>query len=159
LGLPVDQVATIKQQIIDRFTEYVQTDLEVFDGVEETLRSLHKKYRMGVVTDSRRVHYEAIHDQLPLRQYFDFENTQCDVGIGVRKPDPGPYLAALKLTGLKADEVLAIEDSIKGLRSAKAAGLDCWIIPHALTKNLDFESEGADKILGSVRDLEKELIK
>ena len=44
------------------------------------------------------------------------------------KPDPLPYLTALKLSGFGADECLAIEDSWAGLTSATSAGLRCVLI-------------------------------
>lgn len=39
------------------------------------------------------------------------------------KPAPEPYLRAAELAGYSPQEMLAVEDSLTGLRSAKAAGL------------------------------------
>jgi beta-phosphoglucomutase-like phosphatase (HAD superfamily) len=44
-----------------------------------------------------------------------------------------------------------IEDSERGLRAAKAAGIACWVIPTALTRRGDFRA--ADRVLGSVGDV------
>jgi beta-phosphoglucomutase-like phosphatase (HAD superfamily) len=38
------------------------------------------------------------------------------------KPHPEPYLKAAELLGVKAEECVAFEDSLTGLRSAEAAG-------------------------------------
>jgi beta-phosphoglucomutase-like phosphatase (HAD superfamily) len=39
------------------------------------------------------------------------------------KPDPAPYRAALRKTGVSAEDALAFEDSISGIASAVAAGI------------------------------------
>ena len=44
-----------------------------------------------------------------------------------------------------------IEDSVRCLRAAKAAGLACWVIPTALTRTGDFRA--VDRVLGSVGDV------
>ena len=44
------------------------------------------------------------------------------------KPDPEPYLTALRLSGESADGCVAIEDSTAGLTSAVKAGLRCVLI-------------------------------
>ena len=41
-----------------------------------------------------------------------------------------------------------IEDSERGLRSAKAAGLRCWVIPSALTTGGQFDM--ADAVLDNL---------
>ena len=47
--------------------------------------------------------------------------------------------------GVPADRCLVIEDSERGLRAAKAAGLRCWVIPSALTAGGRFDA--ADAVL------------
>jgi beta-phosphoglucomutase-like phosphatase (HAD superfamily) len=65
------------------------------------------------------------------------------------KPDPEPYQIAVERCGGRVDECLAIEDSERGLRSAKGAGLDCWVIPTSLTAGSDFG--GADRVVEDIR--------
>jgi HAD superfamily hydrolase (TIGR01509 family) len=43
--------------------------------------------------------------------------------LGVGKPDPGPYLEALRQLGLVPNQAIAFEDSPSGIRSALGAGL------------------------------------
>ncbi len=104
---------------------------------------------MGVVTSSRRDHFDLIHARSGLRRFFDFVVTGDDVAH--TKPNPEPYLKALEVSGRKAGECVAIEDSERGLAAAKAAGLECWVVPHALTRNGDFRS--ADRVLASLAEV------
>ena len=64
------------------------------------------------------------------------------------KPEPDPYLRAVERLGLEPDRCLVIEDSERGLRAAKAAGLRCWVIPSRLTAGGRFDA--ADAVLGDL---------
>lgn len=118
-------------------------------GVEDVLQVLHGRYAMGVVTSSRREHFDIIHAKTGLLRYFDFVLTREQYTNS--KPDPEPYLAAVEKTGLCADWCLAIEDSERGLTAATRAGLKCTVIPTALTAGGDFSA--AYKVLGDIREL------
>ena len=41
------------------------------------------------------------------------------------KPDPEPYLRACELAGIASESAVAVEDSATGVRSARAAGIEC----------------------------------
>jgi HAD superfamily hydrolase (TIGR01509 family) len=119
------------------------------DGVASVLGALHGKYIMGVVTSSRRDHFDLIHQSTDLLKYFDFVLTSGD--FARVKPDPDPYLRAIERSGVDADACVAVEDSERGLESARQAGIRCIVIPTALTRGCRFA--GAHRILDSVRDL------
>lgn len=123
------------------------------EGVHEVLEALHKKYRMGVVTSSLKDHFETIHRSTGILKYFEFSLVSGDYNR--YKPDPEPYLMALKRTGLRPEECVVVEDSVRGLTSALGAGLKCYIIPNELTRASDFS--GAYKVLSHIRELIPEL--
>ena len=108
---------------------------------------------MGIVTSSRRDHFELIHRSSGLLKYFDFVITASD--YAKFKPNPEPYLMAVKKSGFNKKECIAIEDSERGLKSAKGAGIHCMVIPTELTRNGDFSV--ADKVLGNITDVLEEL--
>ena len=58
---------------------------------------------------------------------------------------------ALNQCGYAAENVLVIEDSPRGLKAAKAAGLACWVIPGHHTSAQDFAE--ADRVLFGIRDV------
>jgi HAD superfamily hydrolase (TIGR01509 family) len=49
------------------------------------------------------------------------------------KPAPDLYLAALRRAGVRPGDAVAFEDSLTGLRAARAAGLWCVLVPSAAT--------------------------
>ena len=132
-----------------RFTELVHAGVPVIDGARQVLRQLRGTVRMGIVTSSRREHFEIIHATTGLLDFFDFTLVREDYLQS--KPDPEPYLTAMRKNGLSAAECVAIEDSDRGLRSAMAAGLRCIVIPQGLTRGLDFT--GALRQLTDIRQV------
>ena len=118
-------------------------------GVSETLQALHGRYAMGIVTSSRRDHFDVIHRDTGVLKYFEFVITADDCPR--TKPCPDPYLRALERSGRPAAACLAIEDSQRGLDAATTAGIRCLIIPSRLTSPQKFE--GALAVLPSVVEL------
>jgi HAD superfamily hydrolase (TIGR01509 family) len=119
------------------------------EGASETIHRLAKSYSMGVVTGSKKEHVEVLATRTDFFHIFNFVITLEDVPT--TKPYPEPYLKGVERTGFDARACLAIEDSERGLRSAKSAGIECWVIPNALTHEADFIL--ADRILGDIREV------
>ncbi len=131
------------------YLELLKMHSKVIDGVEEVLARLSGRYCMGIVTSSRRMHFDAIHRSSGLLKHFAFVLTREDYGRA--KPDPEPYQRAVERCGLTKDHCLVVEDSERGLAAATAAGLRCVVIPGSLTAKGKFE--GAAAVLSSVRSL------
>ncbi len=108
-----------------------------------------REYRIGIVTSSRRDHFEIMHERTGLLPHVDFVVAQGDYERS--KPAPDPYLMGIDRSGAPASECLAIEDSARGLAAAKAAGLACWVVPSGMTDGQDFAA--ADRRLESLGEL------
>ena len=91
---------------------------------------------MAIVTTSKRVDFELIHENRQIRQFMDFVLVRDDYELA--KPHPEPYLTALRRFGASKEEALVVEDSGRGLSSAVAAGIDCAIVYNEFTKTNDF---------------------
>lgn len=148
-GMDEAAIQTLRAERDILYADLLKFHPFLIGGAAETLRALHGKLTMGLVTSSRRTHLDIIMKTAGLLGFFDFVITQED--ITRQKPDPEPYLLALQKTGLKPAQCLAVEDSERGLSAAKAAGLTCFVIPHALSAENDFSA--ADKILRDIREL------
>ncbi|MEZ5039462.1 MAG: HAD-IA family hydrolase [Saprospiraceae bacterium] len=51
--------------------------------------------------------------------------------LNIWKPDPAFYLTVAQQLGYAPEDCLVIEDSLAGLRSAKAAGIEVWVYAKA----------------------------
>ncbi|MCU0562845.1 MAG: HAD-IA family hydrolase [Desulfobacterales bacterium] len=131
------------------YSDLLRTRSFAVPGAAEVLEALAGRLATGIVTSSRRDHFELIHARTGFGRFFEFV-VSCD-DVRNTKPDPEPYLRALELSGRRPVECLAVEDSERGLAAAKAAGLECWVIPTALTRDGDFRT--ADRVLGSIAEV------
>lgn len=66
------------------------------------------------------------------------------------KPAPDLFLEAAKQLNTAPEHCLVIEDSMNGLKAAKAAGMPTWVIPNRVTDCLDFSI--ADRIFRSLAE-------
>ncbi len=71
------------------------------------------------------------------------------------KPNPEPYLMALKKSGFTADEVAVIENAPLGVQSAKAAGIYTIGINTGILADEILWNSGADVVVKEVHQLEK----
>lgn len=148
-GYTNDEIIKLREKRNLIYSSLLKSTAKVIDGAEDTLKKLYGKFVMGIVTSSRKDHFQIIHKYLGLLKYFDFILTVEDYRES--KPAPDPYLKAIELTGLSKDECVVIEDSERGLRAAVQAGLKCYVIPTGLTKHSNFS--GAEKILNSIKEV------
>ena len=156
--LPVQDAELIERLRLKRNARYsalLANGVQVVDGVVETLETFYGRVQMGIVTGSRRDHFDIVHAQTNLLPFFDFVLAREDYEEA--KPHPGAYLTAMRLHGLQPDDCVVVEDSERGCIAAAAADLRVLAVPNALSKYGDFSS--AYKILNSVRDVVNEIEK
>ncbi|MEA1914499.1 MAG: HAD family phosphatase [Campylobacterota bacterium] len=118
------------------YQEFLQSKPIEIDGVVDVLKELKKDFNMGIVTTSRRVDFDLIHNSRPIIEQMDF--TLCVEEYSHAKPHPAPYLAGMKKFNALANECIVVEDSQRGLSSAVAAGIDCAIVHNEFTKTHNF---------------------
>jgi HAD superfamily hydrolase (TIGR01509 family) len=81
-----------------------------------------------------------------------FDVIACGDQVQDKKPAPDIYRLALASLRLQAEACIAFEDSVNGLRAAKAAGLATVVTPSRWTAEDDFA--GADLVLPSLEGLD-----
>ena len=97
-------------------------ELEPLPGLIDFLkRGRERGMEIVLVTNAPEENVEAILLALGLRGCFDLIVLADEVEAV--KPDPAPYRAALKKTGVQAKDALAFEDSVSGIASSVAAGV------------------------------------
>ena len=149
-GVSEEVIDKLCKEKIELEKEWLKTkNISVFPGIRETLEVLYGKILMAIVTTSKRDNLKTKLQRTKLEKYFNFWITRED--FKNEKPDPEPYLLAVKKSGLKPKECLAIEDNEKGIYAAKKAGLICYDLPNELSKNMKFSM--ADKILKNPKEI------
>jgi HAD superfamily hydrolase (TIGR01509 family) len=148
-GATPDDIVRLRDERNALYGEWLERAPRLMPGIIDALDALHGKYVMGVVTSSRKDHFDVIHRTTGLLKYFDFVLTADD--FTRVKPDPEPYLRAIERSLVPPEACVAIEDSRRGLESARAAGIRCIVVPGAMTRGSTFT--GAHKVLRSVSEI------
>ncbi|MEM8954786.1 MAG: HAD-IA family hydrolase [Verrucomicrobiota bacterium] len=68
-----------------------------------------------------------------------FASVRCIDHVHRPKPDPALFLRAAEDLRVGPGEAVVLEDSLNGLRAARAAGSPCVVVPNAITSHLNFE--------------------
>ncbi|HIV24947.1 MAG TPA: HAD family phosphatase [Candidatus Scatomonas pullistercoris] len=97
-------------------------------GLLELLEYLKKEKIPAVVaTGSSRTHALDLLERTGVLPYFQF--VLAGDQVKVAKPDPEIYVKTCEMLGRRPEEVLVLEDSWNGVRSAHAAGTPVILIP------------------------------
>ncbi len=130
------ELSLLKERRNARYAELLASTDVMIPGALAMIAELAARHRMAIVTSSRREHFDTIHARTGLPRHFELVLAREDYARS--KPDPEPYRTAIARLGVAPSVCMVIEDSERGLRAAKAAGLTCWVIPSALTARSDF---------------------
>jgi HAD superfamily hydrolase (TIGR01509 family) len=77
--------------------------------------------------------------------------------VALPKPSPDLYLEACSRLGVEVDCVVALEDSVNGVNSARAAGLYCIAVPNQITSRFDLSH--ADHLVESLSRVRLETVR
>lgn len=131
----------------------------VFPGVVEFVKSAKSLYRLAIASGGRRDQINHALRETPIQDDFKVIVSAEDCPVG--KPDPAIYRMALgRMNELVPQDLLVvpqdclvIEDSLAGIRSARAAGM--FVLGLATTYPADYLHE-ADLILPSLAGVNPE---
>lgn len=112
------------------------------------------RIKVGICSAATKAGFEKIVDAIVGKERLaKLDVIMAGDDVKEKKPDPLIYNMAREKIGIAADKCVVIEDSMVGLRAAKAASMRCLITYTPNTQGEDFYAEGADAAvpdLGSV---------
>lgn len=151
-----DSVEEIIDERVVILTGIYEEELEVVKELIPLLNQLQDlDYKLAVASSSPLRVINFVLDMFSLHQYFPVVvSGECtDDG----KPHPAIYLHTAKKLEIDPSECVAIEDSINGVKSAKAAGMHCIAVPDKRLTQDQFKI--ADLIVPSLNRISPDLIK
>jgi beta-phosphoglucomutase len=123
----VDPSALLDEKI-GHYMKLLGANPPFFPEAIATVRRLASEFPMVIVSGARR---EEIEFALRIGGIDScFRGIVASEDVAISKPDPEPYLKGIAMLGLPASEIVAIEDSTGGIRSARAAGLRIVAVAH-----------------------------
>ncbi len=140
---------------VEILTKIYKEELEVAQELIPLLNQLREnKYKLAVASSSPLRVINFVLDMFSLNQYFPVVvSGECTVN---GKPHPDIYLHTAQRLEVNPSECVAIEDSINGVKSAKAAGMCCIAVPDKRLTQDEFQN--ADLIVSSLNRISPELI-
>ena len=147
--------AEVAAGIHRRMLELLRTEAHAMPGAREALRFFRERgCRLGLATSSDPALMETALGTLALRGEFDF--LQAGEGLTHGKPHPEIYLRCAEALSVPPGDSVALEDSLPGVRSAKAAGMRVIAVPEPrLWRNPGYAV--ADRVLVTLAQLDEEV--
>jgi putative hydrolase of the HAD superfamily len=95
-----------------------------YPGAESLLRDLGKRYRLACLSNTNEIHWHVIRDALdPF-----FERAFLSFQLGLAKPDPAIFQAAVSDLDTEPDAILFFDDSRPNVESAAGVGLRAELV-------------------------------
>jgi beta-phosphoglucomutase len=134
-------------------------EIPVFPGAVQLVRALFREYPLAIASGALRREIEMILSLAGLRDAFGVIVAADDVQRC--KPDPAPFLAAMqglasRTPNLAPSECLAVEDSMAGIASARAAGMKVLGIAHSYPAD---RLSTAHLVAASLQDINLDLLR
>lgn len=131
------------------YNKLITERLEIRPGAKNLVKGLRKRgYLLGIVSSSSS---SSIKQILTTGEILDdFKLYISSEDVKENKPNPEPYLLALKRLGVQPDDTLAFEDSSTGIVSARGAGIQVIAVRHDHNSNQNFD--GTLAVLDSFLD-------
>ena len=138
-SLSNQEVKNIHERKQFHYINYVKNNnvISLKTGVYRLINELkNKNIRQFIVTSSSKKQAELIINQL-FTEFNPFEFIISSDDVQFHKPNPLPYLQAMKLSGIKFNKCIVFEDSIPGLRASLAANLPTIYVPSNIPAVID----------------------
>lgn len=135
------------------YQKLILKHVKTYPGVINLIKKLSKKYVLALATSSVKKEAFLTLNHFKVKDYFKAIVTADDITRG--KPDPEPYLLAAKKLSLAPNKCVAIEDSVSGIISAKAAKMACIAITNTYPQN---RLTQADVIVSKFSEINQKLI-
>ncbi|MGH7791373.1 MAG: HAD family hydrolase [Thermodesulfobacteriota bacterium] len=133
-----------------------EKELELVPGLLTLLNELKENgFNLALASSSPYKIIKFVLDKFSLNEFFRVVVSGDFVKLG--KPHPDIYLHTAKELGVKPWECVVIEDSINGLKSAKAASMLCIALPDKRLSPKEFEI--ADLMLDRLDKVNTEVIR
>ncbi len=139
-------------EMLDRYHDIliglIRERLQPKAGLREALDFVAGQgWRCGTASSGDRVYIDVVLDVLDIRSCFQAVATGEEVAEG--KPHPALYVLAAERLGVSPAACVALEDSPRGVRAAKAAGMRCIAVPETPDANVTEADAVCESLLGA----------
>ena len=153
MDLSADVIDALTASKAQAFAAMVASGDVLYPGAREIVRQLAGRFRLAIASG-------ALHEEIVtiLRAGGVLDSFEAIVGaddVPASKPAPDSYLAAAAALGVDPAACVAVEDSVWGLRAARAAGMRAIGVTTTSPRSA---LDGAEQILAGVHELTIEIL-
>ncbi len=136
-----------------RLQKELSETVNLFEGATDLLDALHGRIKIALATMSSRPVIDKLLSEKKIKKYFNSVVTAND--ISKPKPHPEIFLASATKLKLHPKDCITLEDSIFGVKAAKAAKMKCIAIPSGAYAKEELKKENPDLLVDSLTKTEK----
>jgi HAD superfamily hydrolase (TIGR01509 family) len=152
-GLQVGMDEVIARAVEEKRRLLAHKGYQPLPGVREAIQRLGRRADLAVVSGASRVEVREAVEGLGMLGDFRVLLGAEDYSKG--KPDPEPYLTAMRLLAVPAAACIVVEDAEPGILSGRAAG--ARVIAVRAANYLGYDQSAADVVIDTFDELTDEL--
>lgn len=136
LEAEIEELIKVKRNLFNAAFD-TKEDLFLIDGVEELIHQFHHQGKQMILASSAsKVTIERVFNRFNLKSYFTHIVSGED--FPQSKPNPAIFIEAVRLSGVKKEQCVVIEDSTNGIQAAKSVGIYCIGYKSRNSKNQEY---------------------
>lgn len=141
----------MEAEIVNKVIEHITINGQSLPGVQKVIAVLEsQQIVLAVASSSSPPVIEAVLNKLGLSKHMKFAHSAVHEEFG--KPHPAVFLTTAEQLNVSPTDCLVFEDSLNGVRAAKAAGMKCIAVPEQENQNKPDFNE-ADLVVNSLADV------
>jgi len=152
MDLPVAQEPGIEAEIVRRVVGRYNGGAPAIPGAVDTIRRIAARWPIAIASSAHREVIAAALEATRLRATIPVVVSSDEVAHG--KPAPDVYLAAARRLGVEPVGCLVVEDSLNGVRAARAARMIVVLIPNESVPPAPEARRLAHHVLDRLSDLD-----
>ncbi len=154
IALPAED---IKNKFVVNSPAYLEKYLQPISGALEAVKELQKYFKCCVASNGERQNVVASLKLLKFSEFFDDNHIFTKDDVARAKPFPDLFLHACQKMEIAPERSIIIEDSVSGIKAARAAGIYTIGFNGAdhqgLQTNETLKEAGADIVFSDWKDI------
>lgn len=154
MPISVNELFKLKESNVEKYL--LNNAFELIPGVIACMRQFAQAgLKMAIATGARKAEIKSSLSVHGFDKYIAFAATSEDAQHS--KPAPDVYKLAAEKIGVACEKCIAIEDSATGLKSARAAGMECIVVRNAWSISQNFDD--ATAIVDTIKEAAELVLK
>jgi beta-phosphoglucomutase len=148
----------VDEKIVERLVESksqkqirLKNQVQLFTGTIDLLETLHGKVKIGLASMNNKTVIDALINAKSVEKYF--QSIITAEAVKYSKPHPEIFLKCAHQLNTPPERCIVVEDSLFGVKAAKAAGMSCIAVTTGAYNKKEIEQEKPDAIVTNLEQV------